>query len=126
METLFVDIKLTKDGKWEIFRDFGKARFTKKQFDTHTEAENWIEENKPKKYTQVWCDHKIDSHTGHLMTIKEWKESCDFGGFIDYDGDGDLLDENFEYIFSGIRPSDYTDHNHHIIERASYVLWYNK
>lgn len=71
----------------------------------------------------------IDENTGYLMTVKEFKESCDMGVYIDYDGFGDLvkdgkivtpLDE--DEIPLWIKPS-----RHHLISAdVTHILWYNR
>jgi len=100
---------------------------------TIEEAEQWIEENDKDR---PWIDHKIDGHTGHLMTLEEWKECCDDGGFIDYDGFGDAVDKNYKIIDMGkvddffdemISPSDYADRGGEKIPLdTKYILWYNR
>ena len=60
---------------------------------------------------------------GDHMTLQEWKEACDCGGFIDYDGHGDFATvdkcSNFQ-----ISPSERNLVK--IPEWATHVVWYNK
>lgn len=71
----------------------------------------------------------IDGNTGDLMTVKDFKEACDEGAFIDYDGFGDLvkdgkivtpLDE--DEIPLWIKPS----RRHLISADVTHILWYNR
>ena len=67
---------------------------------------------------------------GDLITIRDWLECVDQGAFIDYDGDGDLLEEidgEFYLILSSVRPSmvKYGELNDHL-EEATHVMWFNK
>lgn len=104
-------------------------------FPTIEEAEKWINENDKDGYPP-WIDHKIGNSVGHLMALQEWKECCDDGGFIDYDGYGDPIDENYQKIDMGkvddffdevISPSDYTHlDGAKIPENTVYILWYNR
>ena len=101
---------------------------------TIAEAEQWIEENDFKN--RPWIDHKIGSRIGKLFSLEEWKECCDAGGFIDYDGYGDPVDENYHIIDMGkqddffetvISPSDYTKFGGKGIPiDTRYILWYNR
>ena len=100
---------------------------------TIEDAENWIKE---RDTDHPWIDHKIDGYTGHLMPLQEWKECCDEGGFIDYDGYGNAVDENYsviqitdtnDYEGNHIWPSDYTKLGGKKIPiDTKYILWYNR
>ena len=63
----------------------------------------------------------------HLMTMEEWLECVDCGGFIDYDGYGYLSDGKLKYPDHQIWPSD--------VERLgdkfnpkqfTHVVWFNR
>jgi hypothetical protein len=100
---------------------------------TIEDAENWIKEYDT---DHPWIDHKIDGYKGHLMPLQEWKECCDEGGFIDYDGYGNAVDENYSIIqitdtndYEGdhVWPSDYTKLGGKKIPiDTKYILWYNR
>lgn len=91
-------------------------------FESIATAEDWCFG----AYKNCIIDHSIDGYTGDLMSMTEWKESCDCGGFIDYDGYGDLVDSEFKLIGITRRPSDYTKKLRDIPENAEYILWYNR
>jgi hypothetical protein len=95
---------------------------------TIEEAEEWIRTNHKSEYSydRPWIDHTIDGYTGHLMTLDEWKADCDSGGFIDYDGFGDLVTADYKLLGEETCPSEYTKHNREYPAEAKYVLWYNK
>jgi hypothetical protein len=106
-------------------------------FSSIEETETWIRENhRPKdQFDRPWIDHKIGSFSGNLIPLEEWKQCCDDGGFIDYDGYGDPVDENYQIIkmidengFGGsIYPSDYTERaGNNIPPNTKYILWYNR
>lgn len=62
---------------------------------------------------------------GDLMTVDEWKETVQSGGFIDYDGNGDLATGKFVSDIE-IRPTDITLFNISLPMWATHVMWYNK
>lgn len=107
-------------------------------FSTIELAEQWIKDNHKPAYNfdRPWVDHKIDGHSGHLIPLQEWKECCDDGGFIDYDGYGNAVDENYniiqiadtlDYEGNHIWPSDYTQlDGAKIPVDTKYILWYNR
>lgn len=71
----------------------------------------------------------IDGHVGYLMTAGDFKEACDQGMFIDYDGHGDLVKNgkivtkrNQDNHPQWISPSN----RHTIPEDVTHILWYNK
>ena len=100
---------------------------------TIEEAEKWIHENDKNIH---WIDHKIGSNSGKLCTLEEWKECCDVGGFVDYDGYGSAVDSEYNIIqitdtldYEGdhIWPSDYTKLGGKKIPLdTKYILWYNR
>lgn len=74
------------------------------------------------KYEKHWIDVEHQGRYGYLMTIEDWKESCDQGGFIDYDGDGDILDDDvFLEDLRWVSPSDRKR-----VTKGTHILWYNK
>ena len=60
---------------------------------------------------------------GDLMTFKEFKECCNDGGFIDYDGYGYYSNETHKSNIT-IYPSDITDGK--IRTDFTHVCWYNR
>lgn len=60
---------------------------------------------------------------GDHMTLQDWISACDCGGFIDYDGHGDLATADQCSNFQ-ISPSE--RHLVKIPEWATHVVWYNK
>ena len=75
------------------------------------------------KYPDAWIDVRIGKNTGHLYKIGEWVESCEDGLFIDDDGNGSPLDENFEYVGFSVNPSDINKIDKSVVK---YILWFNK
>lgn len=75
-----------------------------------------------------------DPWNGDLMTVKEWVDCCDSGGFIDYDGMGDLVIETdtvykivTEKREGDIFPSYIVpSKRNHIPSNVTHILWYNK
>lgn len=129
-----------KDSGWVAKKQGTDYKYTRVRnspsFSTIEEAEEWINENDKGGFQLPWIDHKIGTSSGHLMPLQEWKECCDDGGFIDYDGYGDPIDENYQKIDMGkvndflddvISPSDYTHRGGmKIPENTKYILWYNR
>lgn len=121
--TLYLEI-FKKNDKWNIKKDFSRQRYTTETFDTVEAAEQWIRQNVKEGF---WIDHTIDSLGGHLMPLQDWMVECDGGGFIDYDGHGRLVDENYEFLPRvSVRPSDYTENRIVFPEEAKYIHWCNK
>jgi hypothetical protein len=60
---------------------------------------------------------------GDHMTLEEFVECCESGGFIDYDGRGDYATET-EISDVGVRPSQITSGK--IDTRWTHVVWYNR
>jgi hypothetical protein len=103
-------------------------------FKTIEETESWVRENDTDRIGP-WIDHVIEGSSGHLMALDDWKEDCDDGGFIDDDGHGNAVDENYKIIELGgndfwdsvVSPSDWTVHGGKgIPENTKYILWYNR
>jgi len=66
---------------------------------------------------------------GDLMTIEEFVEACQAGGFIDYDGMGDWATAThvvYSDITNWIKPSKILSGEQFAPEWATHVLWYNR
>lgn len=116
-----------KTGAWRVRKWLAKQALTSLEFDSIEMAEKWIRETYQGEdpWDRPWVDHVINGSRGHLMKIEHWKLSCEDGGFIDYDGFGDLVkDEQLMGIFR--RPSDVTHNGRPIPEDATHILWYNR
>lgn len=64
------------------------------------------------------------SEFGDLLTITEFMEYCDSGGFIDYDGSGNLATETKESsinIYPSNRLKTLT-----LNPWATHIMWYNR
>jgi hypothetical protein len=60
---------------------------------------------------------------GELMTIEDWKECCERGGFIDYDGHGRFATaEGFTKIPVCPSERDYFE----LPSWATHIVWYNR
>jgi hypothetical protein len=94
-------------------------------FTTIEDAENFI---RPLHDTYgYWIDHKIENHIGHLVTLEDWKETCDDGGFIDYDGYGDQVNSQYAIVGDSVCPSDHTKNRKDAFHvDTKYILWYNR
>jgi hypothetical protein len=125
MTTYYEIIRSDRDGKWSIRKSRQNRKMVKDTFEYFRDAEKWIEKYHRDKNDSFWFDHVIKKHSGHLMTLEQWKEDCDMHFFIDYDGAGDLVDQNFE-IIGHTYPSEYTDKNRDYSLDVKYVLWYNR
>jgi hypothetical protein len=112
--TTFVDI-FYKDGYWTV-KDYNTS------FSSIEDATDWCYDNIP----DCVVNHKIKDKIGDIISLENWKQDCDLNCFIDYDGYGDLVDENFNLIGITRRPSDYTDKRKDFPENAKYILWYNR
>lgn len=134
--TKFYSIRFSeKDKGWVIKvqqQSYTYVRVSKSPFFPDIEsAEKYIRSLHDTSYG-YWIDHEIHGHSGHLMTLDEWKRSCDDGGFIDDDGYGSAVDGNYSIIDMGkfdemISPSDYTDMGGRKIPLdTKYILWYNR
>ncbi|MBD99755.1 MAG: hypothetical protein CMO34_07940 [Verrucomicrobia bacterium] len=62
---------------------------------------------------------------GDLMTVSDFKECVECGGFIDYDGHGVLatLEEQSDIL---VWPSTSKELNYEFPEWATHVRWYNR
>ena len=71
----------------------------------------------------------IDGHEGDLMTVEEFKDACEDGCFIDYDGMGDMVkdghivvvDPDSNFFGNWVKPST----RHLIPDDITHILWYN-
>ena len=61
---------------------------------------------------------------GGLMTLAEWKDAVEVGGFIDYDGMGSLATETEVLQGFYIYPSQLKTFE--FPEWVSHIVWYNK
>ena len=110
------------DDGWCIKNEKDGKNVTADKFASVQEAEDWGYAN----FENCWIDHILEGHSGKLMSMEEWKSSCDCDAFIDYDGYGDLVNSEFKLIGVTRRPSDYTKGRKEIPENAEYILWYNR
>lgn len=62
---------------------------------------------------------------GDIMTVKEWLDAVESGGFIDYDGHGSLATEG-GYSSVNISPSDITVLKVKIPSWCTHIVWYNR
>jgi hypothetical protein len=118
----------TDDG-WSVRLRFARNRLTVETFPTIEEAEEWIRSNYKPKYEHdtPWIDHNIEGDVGHLMTIEEWKQDCEAGCLIDYDGFGSLVSAEYKFLdHDDVYPSDHTERQIQFPEEAKYVHWYNR
>ncbi len=65
------------------------------------------------------------SSIGDCMTMGDWVECVKSGGFIDYDGYGELANENSVSNIE-VSPSDITAFNLTMPDWATHVIWYNR
>ena len=63
--------------------------------------------------------------TGDLIEINEWFECVGMGGFIDYDGHGDLATAEGASDFT-VCPSMITKKGLKLPAWATHILWYNR
>lgn len=62
-------------------------------------------------------------HDDYHMTLAEWLDDVKCGGYIDYDGHGDLATEDTKSNVI-IQPSDAEDYDFPIW--ATHIVWYNR
>lgn len=65
-----------------------------------------------------------------LMTLEEWKDECECGGFIDYDGYGYFATATQESNIQ-VYPSDYWENRKkhtawYQPDWATHIVWYNR
>ncbi len=118
--TEFFTIVLNKNkDSWFIKFSNKKGQPTKEIFKELKDAEKWIENN----YPYNWIDHQIGDSEGHLMLFEDWASDVKCGGFIDYDGWGNVLDKEFNTLKDMYSPSNYKGRRP---RNARYVLWFNR
>lgn len=128
MTKYYVIYKENKDySGWSVKLEGSKTNFTPEIFETIGLAEKYITENykSEHKYDRPRIDHEIAGHTGHLMPLQDWKNECDSGGFIDYDGYGDLITKDYR-IVGKTYPSQHTNGKRQYDPEIKYILWYNR
>lgn len=64
----------------------------------------------------------IEGHTGDLIDIKSFMESCESNFFMDYDGMGHMVKDGKIIDPKWIWPST----RHTIPEDVTHILWYNR
>lgn len=62
---------------------------------------------------------------GDQMTMKHFKENCDAGGFIDYDGSGSYASKT-KMSNIGIVPSDFKRGTIHKNKEFTHIIWFNR
>ena len=60
---------------------------------------------------------------GDHMTFEQFKQACESGCFIDYDGSGNYANET-QMTDIGISPSDFEDNTY--LTNYSHVVWFNR
>ena len=113
-------VKDKRDGKFKLRYEF--SNYTIDIYDGESENLYEILTHYQEKYEDAWIDVRIGDAYGHLMKIDEWIEFCEDGLFMNGDGSGSPLDENFHFIGSSILPSQRND----LTPKLKYILWFNK
>lgn len=113
-------VKDKRDGKFKLRYEF--SNYTIDIYDGESENLYEILTHYQEKYEDYWIDVRIGKNQGHLMKIDEWIESCEDGLFMNGDGSGSPLDENFKFVGWSIQPSERNKLKHNV----KYILWYNK
>ena len=62
---------------------------------------------------------------GDLMPISEWLKGVQCGGYIDYDGHGNLSNGTEESNVV-VQPSDITEKGMKLPEWATHIVWFNR
>ena len=74
--------------------------------------------------TVIW--KKVDYSVGYLMTLESWKEDCEVGCLIDYDGWGYLCTKELQSNVQ-ISPSSADRVVSHVDgKEITHIMWYNK
>lgn len=113
----FVIVK--NDDTWRIKFEREEGIPTEEVFSSYESASEWIKSH----YSRSWIDCEIDGHQGHFLDFDAWVEDVKNGSFIDYDGYGDLLDKDYNFLNKTYYPSKYKGKTP---KNAKYILWYNK
>lgn len=125
--TIYYEIfRFKTDIEWSVRKQYMNRRITTGTFKTIKDAENYIRSIHEKTPHRYWIDHVISGHSGHLMTLDDWKQSCEDTLFIDYDGYGDLATEDYKLLGETTRPSDHMRKKREYPAEAKYILWYNR
>lgn len=103
--------KILYGGEWPKFPNVHKYKYNT--------------EDLTKPYCWDWGRKGTGDRFAHLMTIEAWKDSVKSGGFIDYDGYGQLLQ---------FRDGDYYPLNYEISpsqakkapKEATHIDWFNR
>jgi hypothetical protein len=75
------------------------------------------------KYTEQLHICKDGEILGDIMTVEEYLQTIECGGFIDYDGHGHPVKDNMEDANLFIHPS---QGDQHIPFDATHIVWFNK
>lgn len=86
------------------------------------EVEQWSKLSRELRMLRAPEMRPIPSY-GNLMTMEEFKEDVDGGGFIDYDGSGNYSDGK-EMTNITINPSDIQSNEYR--KDFTHVVWFNK
>lgn len=71
---------------------------------------------------KITYTRNINESCGDLFSVNEFREICETGGLIDYDGFGHPVRGNKENVDIWIQPSELD----RIPADASHIMWYNK
>jgi cell wall assembly regulator SMI1 len=84
-------------------------------------------------------DKVVDMNDCDIMTVEEWRESCEFGGFIDYDGFGYPARARRVEWEEGLNPAEYPmmvmeeawipmapSLQHLVPKDATHINWFNR
>ena len=89
----------------------------------HSINADYIMKPAPKTYTKEDVSKEQPIEEGDVYTMEQFKEYCEDGSFIDYDGWGYLSNGKVEYDIQ-IVP---TDIGFHTYDKCfSHVVWYNR
>lgn len=113
-------VKDNRDGKFKLRYEF--SNYTTDIYDGKSENLYEILTYYKSKYENDWIDVRIDKVTGYLLEISEWIEYCEEGFFMNGDGSGSPLDENFNFVGWSILPSQ----RNILTPKVKYILWFNK
>jgi len=94
--------------------------------DIKVTAANWPAISKEAQ-AEIVYDVVLGGHRGDLMSKDLWLESVEGGMFIDYDGYGDVIDENGEYVnYNGISSTIKPSEADRWPSEGTHILWYNR
>jgi hypothetical protein len=92
--------------------------------DTLNSLKNTITENWEETTKEFRPKEKLPSYGDH-MTIERWLQCVECGGFIDYDGHGNLATET-QLSDIVVYPSDVTALKLKMPSWATHVMWFNR